>query len=85
MATHWQLLMRMKRPNGKNGICYVYLAGFGLVLKGYCAPNATNPPRVENVLIPLKIKTEVMESMLISELRVNPIASLHLSSRLLTG
>lgn len=66
--------MRMKRPNGKNGIRYVYLAGF----KRYCVPNATHPPIVENVLIPLKIRTEVKESMFISELRLNPIASLHL-------
>lgn len=25
--------MRMKRLNGKNGICYIYLVGCGLVLK----------------------------------------------------
>ena len=33
MATRWQPLMRTKRPNGKNVMYYIYLAGFGLALQ----------------------------------------------------
>ena len=59
MATGWQLLMRMKRPNGENGTQCIYLAAWGLVLKEtvYQVP-LTLPNRVENVL-PLKMELGV--------------------------
>lgn len=60
MATHWHLLMRMKRPNGKNGICYIYLAGCGLVLKDTVSHMpCTLPDRVRNVAISLKMELKL--------------------------
>lgn len=70
MATHWQPLVRIKRPNGKNGICL--FSWFGTGFKRYCVPNATYPPRIENVFLSLKIGTRAKGSMLTSELRFTP-------------